>query len=234
LQLLALLISTTGVVIALLVWAPWTTGGPVPNAAVKLAPNDHNALVPLPASRLPAPPAYPREHARDHCADWATWFDAVGAASEWPNIVEVSAPVTADVAVVDARIQVFRSYIPTGLVQVECLHGAGPIPGTLLMINLSHPNRPATIVADDGSDIRLHLPDAVINIAPGHTEYIALRPSGTPRMFEWSASLRVVVAQHSRTITIGSRTHPLRTWLGHTPQALYDHRPSGGAWSASH
>ncbi len=230
-QFLALLIGTIGVVISLLIWAPWTSGGPAPRAQISLIPNAHNSLVPRKPSMLPAPPPYPEANTGDHCANWETWLDSIGAASEWPYLVEISAPVGADVAVVGASVRVYRSYAPKGVAVIECVHGAGPIPGTLLNLDLANPGLPPTIVADNGSNTPLKLPDAVINIDPGHTEYVALTPVGAPRMYEWAATLRVVVAQHTRSVTFGSPSHPLRSWLGRFPRTSYDHPHSGGSWS---
>ncbi len=232
LQVLAVAIAAVGVLVSVLVWAPWTTGGPLPKASITLMPNAHNSFAPTRASMLPAPPLYPAANTGEHCANWTTWLETIGAASEWPYLVEVSAPVSADVAVVSASVRVFRSYVPEDVITIECVHGAGPIPGTLLTLHLANPNAPPTIVADDGSDTPLRLPDAVINTEPGHTEYIALTPDGPPRMYEWAVTLRFVVAQHARTITFGSRGHPLRSWLGNRPRASYDHPPAGGSWSA--
>jgi hypothetical protein len=230
LQVLAVAIAAVGVLVSVLVWAPWTRGGPLPKASVTLTPNAHNSFAPTRASRLPVPPPYPAADTGEHCANWTSWLEAIGAASEWPYLVEVSAPVRADVAVVSASVHVFRSYVPEGVTTIECVHGAGPIPGTLLTLHLANPNAPPTIVADDGSDTPLRLPDAVINIEPGHTEYIALTPDGAPRMYEWSVTLQVVVAQHTKSITFGSPSHPLRSWLGSLPATAYDHAPSGGSW----
>jgi hypothetical protein len=230
LQALAVAIAVVGVLVSILLWAPWKTGDPLPKANITLVPNAHNSFAPTHVARLPLPPPYPAADTGEHCANWTAWLEAIGAASEWPYLVEVSAPARADVAVVSASVHVFRSYVPEGVTTIECVHGAGPIPGTLLTLHLANPNVPPTIVADDGSDTPLRLPDAVINVEPGHTEYIALTPDGAPRMYEWSVTLRVVVAQHTRSITFGSSSKPLRSWLGSRPATVYDHAPSGGSW----
>ena len=100
---------------------------------------------------------------------------------------------------------------------IKCVYGAGPVPGTLLNVNLDRPNAPPTIVSDAGQSVPLAMPYAVINIDAGHTEYVAVTPAGSGRFYEWSVKLTVVVDQHPRTYSFGSAAQPLRSWLGRPP-----------------
>ncbi|HEY7829505.1 MAG TPA: hypothetical protein VIC06_02950 [Solirubrobacteraceae bacterium] len=193
-------------------------------------PHVRNAFVPNPINRIPRPPPYPSSESGDHCAVWNNWLEAQGAADEWPPMIQLSAPTSADVTVIGASIRVFRSYVPTGLSYIECVHGAGPVPGTLLDVDLAHPAAAPTIVADDGSDTPLALPGAVINVDPGHTEYVAVTARGARKMYEWSVTLRVVVAQRTQTLVFGSPHRPLRSWLGARPTVTYDYDFSANAW----
>jgi hypothetical protein len=146
-------------------------------------------------------------------------------------LVQIAAPASADVAVTGATVRVFRSFVPKALSFIVCLHGAGPEPGTLLDVDLAHPGVSPTIVADDGSDTPLALPTAVINVAPGHTEYVAVTPRGARRMYEWSITLNTVVAQRQQTFVFGSRKHPLRSWLGNIATIRdYDYDMISRSW----
>lgn len=229
-QIFGAAVAVLGVVISLLVWHPWARPS-IPRAAIRLRPRSHNAVVPKPIGQIPKPPPYSTGSSEDHCdAWWRSWFETQGAAEIWPPTIELSAPTSADITVTGAAVRVFRSYVPAAPSFIECVHGAGPVSGTLLDVDLAHPAAAPTIVADDGSDRPLALPNAVINVNPGHTEYVAVTARGARRMYEWSVTLRVVVAQRTQTVVLGSRRHPLRSWLGKRPPAAYDYDMRAHSW----
>lgn len=215
-QVFSAAVAALGVGISLLVWRPWAEPTIPPHAVIHLFPGAGNALVPKPISQIPSPPPYPSNQPGERCGIWwRGWFDSQGAAAAvLPPTIEISAPTSADVTVTGATIRIFRSYVPKALSYIECITGAGPVPGTLLDVDLAHPAALPTIVANDGSDVPLAVPNAVINIDPGHTEYVAVTPRGAHKMYEWSVTLYLVVAQRAQTIVFGSSQHPLRTWLG--------------------
>jgi hypothetical protein len=197
------------------------SGIPVPRALVKLINYPLNAVIPDPISKVPVPPTYPIDEETDHCDIWwGNWFIREGASPDPPSlIIQVSAPVSADVTVIAARARIFHAYKPKATSFIECTGGGGPIPGTLLNIDLAHPDAAPTIVSDIGTAVPLSMPGAVINIDPGHTEYINVVPHGTGRFYDWSVELTVIVDQHTESIVLGSPQHPLRSWLGPIPRA---------------
>jgi hypothetical protein len=238
LQIAGVAVAAAGVLISLFVWHPWVHAHPhriiLPQASVQMLPNSHSAFVPALITRIPPPPDFPASERIDHCSRWwRTWFWSERAAEVAVPAIQVSAPPNADVAVVGASIKVFRTYRPPAVSYIACLHGAGAEVGTRLDVNLSRPNAVPTIVAADGSDRPLALPNAVINVDPGHTEYIAVIPHGAPLMFEWSIVLTTVVAQRTKVFVFGSPPRPLRTWLGPAPPATreYDYSIQAHRWS---
>jgi hypothetical protein len=145
--------------------------------------------------------------------------------------IGVSAPQGADATVVSASIEVYRSYKPVNLMLIDCPHGAGMVPGTYLNINLDHPNAYPTIVSDSGQLAPLEMPGAVINIDPGHTEYISVQPSGHRGMlYSWSMGLVIVANQKQEQFTFGSPTNPLRSWFGPIPSNAYDFDMQARSW----
>jgi len=170
----------------------------------------------------------------DHCRLWwDNWFPREGAA---PNpsylLIEISAPEHADVAVTGASLRVFRSYKPSAVSYIQCVYGAGMVPGTLMNVNLSRPNAEPTIVSDAGTAVPiLSMPDAVINVAPGHTEYVKIIPTGDKRLYEWSIALIVVVDQKKSVIRFGSEQDPLRSWFGIAPSQAYDYSMTSHSWN---
>lgn len=203
-------------------------------ARLQLLPRSHNAVVPKGIADLPVPPRYPTSARQDHCGSWwRGWLDELHAAeaSSVPTIA-ISAPVRAPVTVTAARVRVFRTYLPKAVSYVMCLYGAGPSPGTLLGTDLTRPNARPTIVADDGREEPLAMPNAVITVGRGQTEYVAVTPKGQPRMYEWAVSLSLVVDQQPQTVSFGSAQHPLRSWLGRMPSKSYDFDFQARAWKA--
>jgi hypothetical protein len=204
----------------------------VARAAVHLVPRQHAAIVPKPISKVSAPPGYPRDQRDNHChAWWHDWFQTQLAAEDWEPTIEISAPANSAVTVDKATIQVFRSYEPQTLSMIRCVFSeGGPAAGTLLFVDLHQPAAGPKVIADDGSVTALAIPNAVININPGHTEYIAVRPKGKHRMYDWSVTLTLVVDQRRESRTFGSARHPLRSWLGDTPSAQYDYDVRANVW----
>jgi hypothetical protein len=45
-------------------------------------------------------------------------------------------------SVIAASIQVYKACRPDAVTRVQCVYGAGPVPGTLLNVNLDRPNVP--------------------------------------------------------------------------------------------
>jgi hypothetical protein len=152
--------------------------------------------------------------------------------AEWPPLIEISAPKTAAVTITAASIQVYKAYRPAAVTKIQCVYGAGPIPGTLLNVNLDRPNAPPTIVSDSGQDVPMAMPYAVISVDAGHTEYIAVTPAGSGQFYEWSVKLTVVVDQHSQTYSFGSAARPLHSWLGPAPARSYDYDFGTRSWRA--
>jgi hypothetical protein len=231
-QVIATIVAVIGILITVvLAWQPWSRPS-VPHAQIALVPSAHNAVIPKSIRELPAPPTYPADQIGDHCgAWWNTWFVEQGAAEQWVPTIEISAPANADITVANARVRVFKSYKPADLSYVKCLSGAGPYSGTRLNVDLDHPNAKPTIVADDGRDQPLSIPNAVINIDRGHTEYVAVYPRGGDQFYEWSLELQLVVDQRSSTVVYGSQDKPLRSWLGvDNNHAAYDYDYSTNSW----
>jgi hypothetical protein len=234
LTLVGIVVTIAGIVVGLvaLLGASGSSDHPAAarraRAVVRLLPPDTNAVVPKAADQLDRPPSYPADQRSDHCALWwRRWLPTQQAALVGADpLVEVRAPAQAPVTVTAARVEVFRSWRPPTQSLVECVTGAGPSPGTLLNLDLVHPNARPTIVADDGRDEPLALPDAVIAVGRGRTEDIALSPIGAQRFYEWAVTLTLVVDQRSQTATFGSRARPFRSWLGPVPARAvnYDFR----------
>jgi hypothetical protein len=74
------------------------------------------------------------------------------------------------------------------------------------------------------------MPGSVINVPPGHTEYVTIAAEGPPRFYEWSLILHLTVDQHEETTTIGTRSHPLLSWLGAVPRTGYDYDVGSNSW----
>ncbi len=205
---------------------------PPARAVVQLRPRTNNAVVPKSVGQLSQPPRYPVSDRGNQCHIWwQHWFDTQGAAEAQTNpTIEIRAPARAPVTVTAATIDVFRSYEPRYRLFINCVAGAGPSPGTLLSVNLERPNARPTIVADDGRDQPLALPDAVISVERGRTEEVAVNPSGARRMYEWGVTLTLVVDQRTQTVTFGSRQHPLRSWLGDIPHDSFDYDFESQSW----
>ncbi len=229
-QIVGAVVGVIGLVLAVLVaWQPWSRGSPA--ALARLVPRTHNAVIPSGIAQVTTPPQYSPDLSADHCdLWWRSWFEEQAAAEDAVPTIEISAPSSAGVTVTSATIHVFRSYTPSNLSYVECVHSAGPMPGTLLNVNLDRPDDPPTLVADDGSDRPLSMPDAVIDIGPGRTELLAVTPRGMPRLYEWSVDVGVIVNQRRQTFTFGSATDPLRAWLGKRPTNSYDYNLASRSW----
>ena len=212
---------------------PPGTNTPALRARIKLISALGNAVIPKPISHISRPPAYPASLAGNHCGTWQSWFVRQHAAQAmYPYLVQISAPAKADVTVVRAQISVYKSYMPADLSYIECLHGAGPVPGTFVNVNLSRPNAIPTIVADNGTSKPLSMPGAVINVSPGHTEYLQFITRGRNLFYDWSIRLQVVVDEHTETFSFGSAAHPLRTWLGKAPAHSYDYNQAVHTWES--
>jgi hypothetical protein len=234
-QVLAIIVAIAGIVATvLLAWQPWS-GSPEPEAQITLLPASPNAIIPKGISKIPPPPAYRGSEVSNHCATWwHGWFARESAAPIPANsVIEISAPMSADATVTAASVHVFRSYAPQAMSFILCNRAAGAVAGTILNVNLARPYERATIVSDIGKEVPLlSMPDAVINIDPGHTENINITPRGDNRFYQWSLSLTVVVDQHSQSFTLGSTEHPLRSWLGITPSSAYDYFQRSHSWQA--
>lgn len=223
-QIVAAALAALGLVFTLIIWHPWVARSsssgarPVLRAVATMIPGSHNAFLPRQIGAVSEPPSYPSGQGGNLCELWwQRWLPAQGAAEDSSPTVEISAPASVDTAVVGASVHVYRAYSPTTVSYVICAAGGGAEPGTLLDVNLARPYLSPTIVADDGSDIPLSVPNAVINIDPGHTAYIAVTPSGAAEMYEWSVTLDIVVAQRHQLVTFGTPRQPLRSWLGTHP-----------------
>lgn len=239
-QLVALLVGSVLTVLTivatfLVTLQPWKSG-PVPSqvrAVVQLIPA-RNGIIPKPISAISVPPSYPPSQSDDHCTGWwKKWFGQQRAAPVDDPTIRISAAQGADATVVSASIEVYRSYKPAALTFIDCMHGAGPVPGTYLNVNLDRPNAYPKIVSDSGQLTPLKMPGAVININPGHTEYISLQPSGHRGMlYSWSIRLVVVVDQKQEKFTIGSPANPLRSWVGPIPSNVYDYSMQTHSWQS--
>jgi hypothetical protein len=231
-QVSSVAIAALGVGITLFAWHPWGGGSTPLHAKAKLAPGSHDAYVPHPVAAISIPPANRPSREESRCEEWwRHWFDAQDAAGTANPLVEVSAPATAAVTITRATVQVYRSYAPKAISYIKCATGYGPEVGTLLYVNLAHPERPPKIVADDGSETPLVMPNAVIDVEPGKTEEVALTPRGQPRMYEWSARLQMIVDQHEQVFDVGSARQPLRSWLGSNPNSrAYEFDEQEGVW----
>lgn len=210
-QVLAVLVAIPGVAVTLLSWHPWSS--PVaPSAILKLV-GAESYVVPGLRSQFPAPPY------SLHCSDWNAWALRAGAAPV-PSMqyIEVEAPAAADVTITAANIHVFRSYLPSHLSSIVCITGAGPSVATDMFVSLSMPSALPRIVSASGGTAPLAMPGSVVNISPGHTEYLDVQPAGEARYYNWSITFTVVVNQQAKEVTIGSASHPLASWLGEAQQ----------------
>jgi hypothetical protein len=234
-QALAIIVAIAGIIATvLLVWQPWSESS-APHARIALFSATQNAVIPRDILQIPSPPAYPGGERSNHCgAWWRNWFAYESAAPVPTNFyIEISAPTSADATVTAASVHVFRSYVPRAMSFILCNTGAGLVSGTILNVNLARPYEKATIVSDIGEAVPLlSMPDAVINIDPGHTEDINITPRGDDRFYQWSLSLTIVIDQHSQSFTIGSAEHPLCSWFGITPSLAYDYFQKSHSWRA--
>jgi hypothetical protein len=208
-----------------------------PKARLTLIRALGDMVIPQAVSRLPQPPSFPPALAANHCGRWSAWFEKQHAAQAmYPFVVQVAAPAHTDVTVVDVKTTVYRSFKPAAVSYIDCLHGGGPLPGTMVDVNLSHPEaRSIVLVQSRPNDLsspvkKRAMPGAVINISPGHTEYIQLNTLGKGWYYEWSVRLQVVVDQRTETFTFGSPQHPLSTWLGKSPAPAYDYNAADHQW----
>jgi hypothetical protein len=236
LQVIAILMAIVGILVAAVLAWP-SSPSPVPGKAnITLVPLLKDAIISRPVEQLPSPPPYPGNEAADHCSRWwKGWFIKQQAIPSPANtLVQISAPANSDVTVTSASFRVFRSYKPLVISYIRCFDGGGPVPGTLLSASLSHPGESPTIVSDSGQAVPLSMPNAVINITAGHTEYVDISPTGDSLIYEWSVTLTTVVDQHSTTTVFGSARHPLRSWLGSTPSPAYDYFLPANSWRPVH
>lgn len=225
-------VATTGllsVLVAVLgLWRPWEDS--TATAKVKLMSASQNSVIPEPIATIPDPPAYGNSELGDHCSKWATWLSQQGAAQPFvPRQISISAPTGADVTVTGATSRVFDSFAPDSLSQILCLRGAGLTPGTRLVLNLSRPSIRPT-VTPEGSSRALPIPGSVIDVPPGHTEYVTVVAEGPPRFYEWSLVIHLTVDQREETKIIGTKSHPLRSWLGPVPRTSYDYDVGSNSW----
>jgi len=234
LQKIAIVIAVLGILtMTVIAWAPWSKPAPV-YAAVRILQGT-NAIIPSPIISVSVPPRYPSQQSDDHCGRWWNgWFQSEDASALKVPTVEISAPVGAAAAVVSATVRVFHSSVPHALSTISCVSGAGPSPGTLLNVDLDRPNALPTIVSDDGSNVALSVPNAVISIPAGQTEYVAITPTGSKRWYEWSVSLDVVVNQQTTSYAFGNLKSPLMSWLGPMPAISYDFDFASHSWRQLH
>jgi hypothetical protein len=229
---------SASVVAGLILWAVLNgpkalKGGTAPpTALISLRPAQGEGVVPKAVSELPIPPAYPSADTTDHCNAWANWFDGQGAVRTTPPEIAVSAPTSAPVTVVAASTHVLRSSNPSAITFVACTLGAGGYGGTVLRLNLDHPSLPPTIVTAWGK--AFPMPNGVITIAPGQTEYVELDASGSKGLYEYTAQLVFTVNQRTETRVVGSPLQPLRA-LGRSEPSLstlplYDYDTSAHRW----
>ena len=233
LQAAAVSLAALAIVVTVVIfWQPWSNGAQLPAHALVQLVSPHNALIPKRIDQIGVPPSYSAGESGDHCGIWwKSWFAEQGAAATNNPTIEISAPQNADVTVTSASIRIYGSYKPSALSFIECLHGAGPSPGTLLNVNLNHPNANPTIVSDSGQLTPLAMPNAVINIAPGRTEYVALTPTGTRNeLYSWAVRLRIIVNQQSQTFIFGTPGKPLRSWFGPILSKQYDYSFRTNSW----
>ena len=234
LQLTAIIMAAIGVLVTILLAWPSSPKHATPKAKVTLVPVAQNAVIPSPISRISSPPPYPAKDIIDHCGDWWTsWLTRQEAAPAPPDLfVEISAPANANATVTSASLKIIRAFVPPKVSHIRCLVTGGATPGTLLYVNLVHPANRPTIVSDTGETVPLlSMPDAVINISAGNTEYINISPTGKLGWFyAWSVTLTVVVDQRSTAITFGSKRHPLFSWFGSTSSLSYDYSFAHHSW----
>lgn len=180
-------------------------------------------IVPRALDQLGVPPDYrpdPGAEQEDHCDDWESWLNQVGAAS-WTGIAYalVSAPSSAPVDVVDATAHVFRKYRPSSIVVVQCLYGAGGMESTHATINLDAP-RPVLTVDTARGPLVVHAGAGRFRVNSGETEALEIGPHGSGGyMYEWQVSVTYVVNAKRITKVIGTPKQPLRTYVGSAEQA---------------
>lgn len=232
-QITAAAIALLTAVISLFAWHPWAgAGSPQLHARVKLALGSHDAYVPARPQTIPPPPPYSLSSKESRCEEWwRSWFEQQKAAEVNSPILEVSAPASAAVSVVGARVHIFESYAPSAITKVQCASGYGPEQGTLLYFNMRQPDARPKIVASDGRETPLTMPTAVINVDPGVTEEIALTARGPELMYEWGATIRVVIDQHEETFEVGTPRRPSRSWLGEKPRIFYAFDEGTSTWT---
>jgi hypothetical protein len=78
------------------------------------------------------------------------------------------------------------------------------------------------------------MPPGVFKVPAGGSEQLAVEPhGGTNRFYEWSLTLDVTVDQRSKKISIGSASHPLRTYIGPRFQRGFEYNPASHSWVKS-
>ena len=234
LEIVAAFVGAIATVLAavLVAWQPWASGTPV-SARVTQTKLYGNAIVAKPIRAISRPPSYPVSQQNDHCEGWwRKWLPKERAADfEFVPQISIAAPAGADVAVTNVSVHVFSAQSPNYISAIACRvsPGAGPEGGTKLLVDLDHPTKLPTIVPTTGGRA-MHIPSGVINIAPGHTEYVEVDPEMDKRYYEWALTLELSVDQRVERRSIGSRQNPLRSWRLPIPNRPFTFPPGAKSW----
>jgi hypothetical protein len=197
--------------------------------ALRVLLGEGDAYFPQPLRKLPRPPNYTATGGSlaAHCSQWNAWLEANRASRAIPPTVALTAPSNTAVTIVSAVPHIVRAFVPSAATYVECDRGAGGFGGTSLAFDLAHPARRPVVVTDTGR--RFAMPDGVITVDAGRTEYIAFdgagpryRPGRQARLYEWYGELTIVVAQHQEIDRVGSASEPLVSWSGPPARTFYD------------
>lgn len=233
-----LIVTVLCLVVALLALHPWS-GAATPHAVASWQRVTGN-IIPKPIGDIPAPPSYPINQWRDHCAWWNHWLESQGAVEGGGVVgVDILAPSQAAVTITGVTVHLFRSYKPRGISSIQCNEGPPPptdiAPVLSIGLSLAHPNAAPTInsggLTSDRVKSFVSPNGGLIRVLAGATERLDLVPSGSfVRMYEWSVDLSAVVDQKRETLHIGSARQPLRTWLGASPGHAYDYDLAKHAW----
>jgi hypothetical protein len=74
------------------------------------------------------------------------------------------------------------------------------------------------------------MPPEVINVAPGHTEYIEVNAERENKLYEWSLTLEISIDQRRERRSFGSQARPLRSWGGPFPSSVYVFPRGADSW----
>jgi hypothetical protein len=183
-----------------------------------LPPDPGSWAAPTRVGDLGIPPPFTRDVGtqESHCDEWEDWLtgDLEAFPSTGTHVIEVSAPADLPVVIVDVHVEVLEHRPITDPLLVRCRVGAGGFYAHTASIVLESAEPTLEIESSEGSRLPFLVPPDQFRVDPGYTEAIELLPTGAPGFWEWTLELTAIVDQVRLTQTLGTREHPLRTFVG--------------------